>query len=667
MNYRADIDGLRAVSIAFVLVFHAFPEFLPGGFIGVDVFFVISGFLISGIIFSELESRTFSFVNFLSRRVRRLFPALILVMATFLGIGSVSLLADEYAQLGKHVAGSAAFIVNFLLAAEEGYFNNSAYMKPMLHLWSLSVEEQFYLVWPFLLWSAWKRKINWALIIGLIFCISFASNIFLSGSNAAHAFFWPVGRFWELLSGAFLAWLTLYKYDALDRRLFLMDKYITRLVPAIARVSGSAVTANAMALLGLLILAFSAIQIDDGDGYPGTAALLPVSGAILIISVGSRAFLTRAILMSPVAVWVGLISYPLYLWHWPILSLLQIIEGPVPSVTLRLRCVLISVALAWLTYRFVERPLRYRFSPRTLAALLVVLMVFTGSAGYLIARNNGVTDANHALAEISNARLDWEYPGQLQIRELDDVRFVATSSADIEVIFLGDSHIEQYGPRVGDLYRKGMAKEVAFITGGGCPPIPDIVSTTHADCLNLLPKFEKIVRKNPVDTVVLGACFNCYLIRKDNYPYEFNDGQVMASLTTDEGIRRAKQSFYQFAERLAQEYRVVVLLDTPSGVGFSPATYLTSTKHNRSFFIRDTYVEPKPFDQNPQQQELDAEMARQLGAIGIETISQASTICPSGKCVPFDGAARPKYKDKDHMRPWFVRAHMSELDKFYLK
>jgi peptidoglycan/LPS O-acetylase OafA/YrhL len=176
-KYRPDIDGLRALAVLSVVLFHAFPEVLKGGFIGVDVFFVISGFLISTIIFTSLERGSFSFREFYARRIRRIFPALVLVLASSYVFGWFTLLADEYRQLGKHIAGGAGFISNLMLWTEAGYFDTSAETKPLLHLWSLGIEEQFYFVWPLLLCFAWKRKFNLFTIAIGVAVLSFALNL----------------------------------------------------------------------------------------------------------------------------------------------------------------------------------------------------------------------------------------------------------------------------------------------------------------------------------------------------------------------------------------------------------------------------------------------------------------------------------------------------------
>src|SRR5688572_242044 len=211
-SYRPDVDGLRAVAVLAVLAFHAFPNVAPGGFAGVDVFFVISGFLISGIILGDLERGRFSFADFYWRRIRRIFPALVLVLAGCLGLGWLVLLPHEYAQLGKHVVAGAGFIANLAFWHEAGYFDSSAELKPLLHLWSLGVEEQYYLVWPLalFLFRRWPRAML-GMIIG-VGAVSFAANLWLVELRPNAAFYLPMTRFWELLVGSALAWFSIKGY-----------------------------------------------------------------------------------------------------------------------------------------------------------------------------------------------------------------------------------------------------------------------------------------------------------------------------------------------------------------------------------------------------------------------------------------------------------------------
>jgi len=204
-RYRPDIDGLRAVAVLAVVGFHAFPALVKGGFIGVDIFFVISGFLITTIIIGSLKRNSFSLLKFYSRRIKRIFPALLLVLIASIVIGGFTLLAGEFKQLSLHIAGGAGFISNFVYWKESGYFDNAADTKPLLHLWSLGIEEQFYIIWPILLWLAWKLRLNLFAIIIVLACISLALNIVTVADDGVAAFYSPQTRFWELLAGSVIA------------------------------------------------------------------------------------------------------------------------------------------------------------------------------------------------------------------------------------------------------------------------------------------------------------------------------------------------------------------------------------------------------------------------------------------------------------------------------
>jgi peptidoglycan/LPS O-acetylase OafA/YrhL len=223
-KYRADIDGLRAIAVLGVVAFHAFPELLPGGFIGVDIFFVISGFLISTIIFENIEAKSFSFVDFYCRRIRRIFPALLLVIAASFAFAWFVLLPAEFKQLGKHILGGAGFFSNLLLWSESGYFDKSAEAKPLLHLWSLGIEEQFYIVWPLLLWAGWKLRINWLALIFSITVLSFFLNLHMVYADAVATFYSPLTRFWELSVGAVLAFLSPHGVSVVNRRKDISDQ-----------------------------------------------------------------------------------------------------------------------------------------------------------------------------------------------------------------------------------------------------------------------------------------------------------------------------------------------------------------------------------------------------------------------------------------------------------
>lgn len=381
-KYRPDIDGLRAVAVLAVVAFHAFPSWVRGGFIGVDVFFVISGYLISTIIFENLDKGTFSYVEFYARRIKRIFPALLLVLIACFSFGWFALMADEYKQLGKHIAAGAGFVSNFSLWNESSYFDNSADTKPLLHLWSLGIEEQFYIVYPLSLWFAWKRKFNLLTITILVTIASFVLNINGIKQDMVATFYSPQTRFWELLSGSILAWFTLYKKDALANVKHNLDLQLSRIIKRENRWFDGKTLSNVLSFFGSLLLLYGFWEINKELSFPGLWALVPVLGAALIITAGTKAWVNRTILSNKVAVWFGLISFPLYLWHWPILSFARIIESEAPSRNVRIAAVVLSIFLAWLTYKLVERPLRFGKHSKANVAVLVVLMTIVGYVGY---------------------------------------------------------------------------------------------------------------------------------------------------------------------------------------------------------------------------------------------------------------------------------------------
>ena len=371
--YRADIDGLRAIAVLSVVLFHAFPSALPGGFTGVDIFFIISGFLIGSILLGGLRAGRFSFADFYARRVRRIFPALTLVLAGCAAFGWFALFPDEYKMLGKHMLGGAGFASNFFLWNEVGYFDTASDTKPLLHLWSLAVEEQFYIVWPLALWLAFRlRWAPWKLALGLC-ALSFLVNVGGVHSYASATFYSPASRMWELLLGATLAYMSVYRVSLLAGvRGAEGDRWIDLATPQ-AR--------NRASCAGLLLIAVGLALASPGKHFPGWWALLPTVGALLLIAAGPAAWCNRRLLAHPLLVWFGLISYPLYLWHWPLLSFLRILEGDLPGRKARVAALALAVLLAWLTVLLLERPLRKPSRGGVKVALLAMTMLALGGFG----------------------------------------------------------------------------------------------------------------------------------------------------------------------------------------------------------------------------------------------------------------------------------------------
>jgi peptidoglycan/LPS O-acetylase OafA/YrhL len=370
-HYRPDIDGLRALAVLSVVLFHGFPNGFPAGFIGVDIFFVISGYLISSIIFTKIGNNTFSFLDFYGHRIRRIFPSLILVLLSTLAFSWYALLADEYRQLGNHTAASGFFIENLLLWSESGYFDNTSETKILLHLWSLGIEEQFYIIWPVLLWITYKAKWNLLTVTLIIGMSSFALNLYeanVSGDFVAD-FYSPQTRFWELLIGAALAHQALFRSKP-----------------------NSQLTKNILSIAGLLLIGLGLLFINKKVTFPGWWALLPTLGTALMITAGSRGIINRLILSNKTLVWIGLISYPLYLWHWPLLSISRIMEGGTPSHLVRVFLLLTSFLLAFLSYRFIEIPIRFGAHRQKKTIALVIAMLIIGLIGLYTGYKGGFAD-----------------------------------------------------------------------------------------------------------------------------------------------------------------------------------------------------------------------------------------------------------------------------------
>lgn len=367
LAYRPDIDGLRALAVLSVVVFHVNPRLLSGGYLGVDIFFVISGYLIALLLFREQGDGSFSFANFYMRRVRRLFPALFVVLLSSLLFGAFSLFADEYERLGNHTFYAISFLLNFNLISEAGYFDVTSNAKPLLHLWSLSIEEQFYLLWPLLLVMIHKLRLNRLFVLVAFWSISCLFAIYLTKTNLNALYYHPVARFWELLIGVALAY---WHYKCGEAIFF----------PKL----DSAMVRNIFSLVGLFLVVGSLLIFNGKEPFYMLAALVPLLGVAAIIASGSGTIVGR-MLSTRGMVFVGLISYPLYLWHWPLLSYIRIMESGNPPEWLLWCAAGIALLLAWLTFRLVERPIRHKKKNGRIAALVCAMLVLVVASRLVVA------------------------------------------------------------------------------------------------------------------------------------------------------------------------------------------------------------------------------------------------------------------------------------------
>ncbi|MEQ8379583.1 acyltransferase family protein [Parvibaculum sp.] len=360
MRYRPDIDGIRTLAVVPVVLFHAGIWPFTGGYVGVDVFFVISGYLITGILLADIQSGTFSLTRFYERRIRRIFPALFLVLALCLVASAFILLPSYFEDFSESLFATAIFASNFQFWRESGYFGADAELAPLLHTWSLAVEEQFYVFIPLLLLFACRHSMAMARgLLATIFVVSFALSVYYVREAPSAAFYLTPMRAWELMAGCLLA---------------------VGVVPRIERQR----VAQAVSAIGVLLIAIAVFGFDSTTPFPGAAALLPVLGTAALIHAGeTHSTLVGRVLSSRLFVFIGLISYSLYLFHWPIFVFYRHLTGADGDMAVRLLLVLLSGVLAWLSWRYFERPFRTRSTKaanmRVFAGGSVVAMLFLGA------------------------------------------------------------------------------------------------------------------------------------------------------------------------------------------------------------------------------------------------------------------------------------------------
>lgn len=658
-KYRPDIDGLRAVAVLAVVCFHAFPLWLKGGFVGVDIFFVISGYLISSILFENFDKQSFSFREFYLRRIRRIFPSLLLVLLFCFVFGWFALLADEYKQLGKHLMSAAGFVSNITLYQEVGYFDNLAETKPLLHLWSLGVEEQFYIVWPVLLYSLWKRQFNLLSVTLLAAAISLLICLQLSSHASSAGFYLPHSRFWELLAGALLAWLQFHRPVWSKQFGKAADQTLHKIIYAQTRPSDGKTLANSLSVLGGLLLLASLFAIDKNTPFPGKFALLPVAAAMMLIAAGPEACLNRTILSKRVLVWVGLISFPLYLWHWPLLSFAHILEGGMPPRATRIAMVALAFLLAWCSYKWVERPLRFGNAARLKLSFLLIAMGVIAIIGYGLHRREGLEFRVKQFNKISRAAGEWIWPGSMEKFNYNGKEFLIQRSQYPETtLFLGDSNIEQYYTRVEELakHQPERTNSVIFATRGGCLPVPASPYKNTDHCLNYMETALALAKATPeIKNVVIGGVWNFYLARGDNLYGDFHYGSAQ--------YRQALQRLGTYlAELKSAGKQVHFILNIPIGDELDPKYMAQRSLKNFPNIIQ---IKAGGITRQQSQQKygaIEQDLRQLVQTAGVNLIDPFDYVCDKTTCASLDQQGEPIYKDGFHFRPSYVRHQLRFLD-----
>ncbi|MDH2432994.1 acyltransferase family protein [Pokkaliibacter sp. MBI-7] len=631
--YLPHVDGLRAIAVVAVVIFHAFPPLLPGGFIGVDIFFVISGYLITGILLNDIRQQRFSIQRFYRKRILRIFPALLAVLASVLLFGWFVLFNPEFRQLGLHILSAGGFVQNLTLWHESGYFDNASIAKPLLHLWSLAIEEQFYIVWPLLLVMVGLRI---RALFLLLLCSGLGSmllGIYYVCSDSTAAYYSPLGRAWELLVGAALA--SIQHHRSARLQYWQQQRGL----------------ANGAVLLGLLLIGGALAMLNRDSAFPGYWALLPTLGAALLIVFGQHSHIGRLLLSQPSMVYLGLISYPLYLWHWPLLSFGRIIK-PFHGNKLTLLLLALAALLAVLTYHLLERPLRRQVqqhgSRRPLQCLLttMVALVCLGALSYqhtlsprlqqvLVPERNEWDFLRTTVSHFDNTGIGiYRLPGQ---------------SADT-VLYLGDSQLAQYAERIHRVQStQPNSLSAIFAVGGGCIPVSQVFidELNRQGCWELRRQAFAMASDPAIKRVVIGGAWHWYLL---NSPYYLQQQGSRINVSTDAGrlaaLSQLGQDIRHFRE-LGKE--VYLVLGNPISQELSPFTSgVRLLPANRSA------TQPLlPIDTAQQQlHQALLEVAEQFGA---RIIDPYEATCPGNRCPRVTITGLPIFKDHAHFNPdWAV-------------
>lgn len=671
--YRPDIDGLRAIAVLLVIGFHASPNWIKSGFIGVDIFFVISGYLITKNIVGDLSKDKFEFIDFYSRRARRIFPALILVLLFSGLIGWFYLLGPEFKQLGKHIAGGAIFIENILYFNEVGYFDADAYTKPLLNLWSLGIEEQFYIFWPLFLWICWRKNTNIYLSILLLTIISFGLNIYETTNQHEGSYYLPQTRFWELGAGALLAcfqnkeWFENKNYIIINRD----NCYTFNNFKALNKTKIN----NVLSLTGVALIAFGLSMINTKVIFPGWWALAPVIGTVLIIQSGKDALLNKYVLSNKLLVYIGLISFPLYLWHWVLLSFGKIIYTEGYTFGARLLLVGISFLFAWMTYQCIEKPIRYAHKTKIKIEIVYTLLGLVFMMGMTIYLNNGFPNRNFAknYSVLASAFNDWNWQEGMSEKTLSNGNsYNVTANDEIEIAFIGDSHVQQFGPRIVKLFNEGKIKNSAFYTIPGCPPVPNVYDDKHPRCRGFISEIEMFLNENPnINTIIIGACWNCYYeteaseivnYNNFNYYYENNNRKYYFRDRSKEGVIKSKIALEKYISKLSKKYKVYLLLDNPMNDLFDPRTIIG----NRLQLI-DLNAIKSHIPLSATQYNLNNEMKFIAKRSGSYYLDQLKFLCPDNLCIRLYNSGMPVYNDDSHLRPDYVKNEVKIFDEIDMK
>lgn len=555
-GYRPEIDGLRALAVVPVVLFHAGFAPLSGGYVGVDVFFVISGFLITTILRADLDKGRYTLAGFYERRARRILPALLACLAATFIAALILLPPGELKSLGKSAVSVALFASNIFFFREGGYFGRAAEDMPLLHTWSLSVEEQFYIVWPILLALLVRHAtlLQLRLVVVGLAAASFFASLWMVGRDSQAAFYLAPFRAWELLLGAALA---------------------LGLAPQVTQTRWRA----GLAAIGLALIIAPMITYTAATPFPGVAALPPCLGAALLIHCGSRAGIVTRLMSASPMVGVGLISYSLYLWHWPVLVLGRVLLNRAFEPLEAAVAVAVAVGMAWLSWRYVEGPFRQHArlpkpDIKVLGGAAAGLVVLAG-AGASVALTDGLK--SRASAAVTRAEEAGRSINPLRGEcHVDDARAAPASAVSCtsgaqppSILLWGDSHADHFAPAVFAFARSnGLSARQAsksacrpLLTGGEADGRIGVATT---DCAQFNEAVLKEAAANPKLRMLVVTGW--WIMPKDG-------GAASAELFES----AAYESLAHIRRTVGPRVQVVVLGSTPA-FDFWPAQCLSRAR-----------------------------------------------------------------------------------------
>lgn len=637
MKYRADIDGLRAIAVTSVVLFHAKLPPLASGFVGVDVFFAISGYLIGGIIFREVAAGEFSLTKFYARRARRILPALLTVLLISAAAAAALLSPKELADAGREMIAASVGVSNVYYWKTINYFNPDAATNPLLMTWSLGVEEQFYVLFPLLLLLLARFRASMQLLAIAGLCVaSFAVSVYATFAHPTAAFYSLPTRAWELGAGAMLA-----------------IAHATRSSGEIAPRRWS----DFAALGGLLAVGFAIVGLDEQTPFPGWAALAPVLGTVLLIA-SPQAWINRVVLGSAPMVFVGKISYSWYLWHWPLMTFVRLSHTGDPPLAAMLGAAAVSFALAVMSWKFIETPFRHaRLSPRrVLGAYLVVLLAWLAVPASFAASHGLPQRLPPSVSRIDAAQLERDSERCLAPYGVTKPRVDAGcypgANGQSAWALMGDSHAAALGPGLQRLAAQ-RGHRLVWLTKASCPALKDAsrlarLYPRHGDeCARFNAEALRLVIADPtIETVVLAGFWSSGGEEGNGfYSDDTADGPSALALGLAGQLRALQRA----------GKRVVVVSDTPH-LEFDPMRgLLKETIPARRALAMFTFDEDE-VDSGSVAMDLVRpttsydDRARDVALAGGAFYQDLrGRLCQQGRCRIADPDMTPLYRDAQHL------------------